>query len=120
MNGYIALVHYPRDSVEWTATFPDLPGCSARGRSLDEAAANSRGALSEHLTEILSLGRALPRARGPGDMLLSANDDPELARRMVGAVLKAIEPEPASALRLTAAVAGQRGFYGEARPRRRA
>jgi|GEM_PF-1755711 len=121
MNGYIALIHYPLDSIEWRVSFPDLPGCTASGRSLDEATANARVALAEHLAMMAMRSEALPEARMPGDMLLAANDDPDLAGRMVGAVLKAIDPDPASALRVTTTgLVEQYGFYGEERPRRRA
>ena len=120
MNGYIALIHYPLDSLEWLVSFPDLPECRSAGRSLDEAVVNARLALTDHLTFRTMTGEAVPAARSPGEMLLAANDDPALACRMVGAVLKAIEPEPAAALRLAVSnVAVQYGFYGEERPRRR-
>ena len=121
MNGYIALIHYPLDSLEWLVSFPDLPDCTSSGRSLEEAVANARGALSEHLARRLILGDAAPQARTPGEMLLAANEDPLLANRMVGAVLKAIEPELSATLRLAVSGAAvQYGFYGEERPRRRA
>ncbi len=121
MTGYIALIHYPLDSLEWLVSFPDLPGCRSSGRSLDEAVVNARRALTDHLAEWLASGEVPPPARAPGEMLLSANDDPQLARRMVGAVLKAIDPQPSAALRLAVSnVAVQYGFYGEERPRRRA
>ena len=121
MNGYIALIHYPLDSLEWLVSFPDLPRCVSSGRSIDDAVVNGRMALSEHLADLVLAGETLPRARTPGEMLLAANDDPQLACRMIGAVLKAIEPEAAATLRMTVSgVAVQYGFYGEERPRRRA
>jgi predicted RNase H-like HicB family nuclease len=121
MIGYIALIHYPLDSLEWLVSFPDLPDCTASGRTLDEAVANGRTALSGYLAGCLVRGDEPPRARLPGEMLLAANEDPYLARRMVGAVLKAIDPGPGAPLRLAAAeVAIQYGFYGEERLRRRA
>ncbi len=121
MNGYIALIHYPLDSLEWLVSFPDLPDCNSSGRSLEEAAANARAVLSEHLARRVALGDIAPPARAPGEMLLAANEDPQLAHQMVGAVLKAIEPELAATLRLAVSNAAiQYGFYGEERPRRRA
>jgi len=121
MNGYIALIHYPLDSLEWLVSFPDLPGCTSSGRSLEEAVANARGALSEHLARRLILGDEAPPARTPGEMLLAANEDTVLAHRMVGAVLKAIEPELSATLRMAVSGAAvQYGFYGEERPRKRA
>ncbi|MEJ8573782.1 type II toxin-antitoxin system HicB family antitoxin [Microbaculum marinum] len=116
MNGYIALIRYPADSIEWLVTFPDLPGCRASGRSMDDALVNGRTALSAHLAEIALSGRSAPAAREPGDMLLAANDDPALAAQMVGAVLRVIEPEADEAVTVSASVAGDKvGFYGEVR-----
>lgn len=121
MNGYIALIRCPFDSLEWQVTFPDLPKCRTTGRSLDQAIANAREALSAHLAAIAVSGGVPPRARTPAQMLLDANEDPTLACQMVGAVLKSIEVEPATTLRLTASgAARQYGFYGEERPLRRA
>jgi len=121
MNGYIALIRCPFDGAEWEATFPDLPECRAVGSSIEDAVAKAREMLSAHLAAIAVSGGVPPRARQPGEMLLAANEDSELAARMVGAVLKAIELEPAATLRLTAAgAARQYGFYGEERVRRRA
>ncbi|MCT8973112.1 type II toxin-antitoxin system HicB family antitoxin [Microbaculum marinisediminis] len=121
MTGYIALIHYPLDGLEWRVSFPDLPACRSSGRSLDEATANAQRALTEHLSEWLVSDDLPPPARTPGEMLLAANDDPQLARRMVGAVLRAIDPYQGTTLRHAAAgMAAQYGFYGEERPRRRA
>ena len=116
MNGYIALLLRPTDSLEWLVWFPDLPDCRSAGRSLDAAVENAREALSSHLAEIAGSGRTLPPARSPGEMLLSANDDPRLAVQMVGAVLRVIEPLEALPL-AASGPARQVGFYGEARQR---
>jgi predicted RNase H-like HicB family nuclease len=116
MNGYIALIRYPADSVEWLVSFPDLPGCRASGRSLEDALENGRAALADHVDELTATGQAAPAARTPGEMLLSANEDHDLAGEMVGAVLRVIVPDVADTARLASAGAARSfGFYGEVR-----
>ncbi len=43
--------HHDKDDM-FTAVFPDLPGCQAQGRSMDETAKNARDALAASLLEM--------------------------------------------------------------------
>lgn len=42
--------------------FPDLPGCTTAGRTLQEAAINAHEALAGHLVEMAEFGDAIPAA----------------------------------------------------------
>lgn len=43
--------HHDKDDM-FTAVFPDLPGCQAQGRSMDETAKRARDALAASLLEM--------------------------------------------------------------------
>ena len=43
--------HHDKDDM-FTAVFPDLPGCQAQGRSMDETAKKARDALAASLLEM--------------------------------------------------------------------
>lgn len=99
MDTFIALIRLPVGDADWHAEFPDLPGCTATGGSLDQAIEAARDALTTHIAELVSGGGSVPVPRDPADMLIAANEDPGLARRVVGTVVTAVEPRPAAALR---------------------
>lgn len=73
----------------WNVTFPDLPGCSAKGGSFKEALENSRRALADHL---LTLDVA-PRPRSTAELMIDAQRDWLLARKFVDSVMHPVEAE---------------------------
>jgi len=61
----MAIRHYPAiiegDAESgYSVFFPDLPGCTSGGTSLQEAALNAEEALAGHVDLILESGEALP------------------------------------------------------------
>lgn len=44
----------------YSAYAPDLPGCVATGRTLDDVVANMRGAIEQHLEVMRELGIPIP------------------------------------------------------------
>ncbi|MEQ8699048.1 MAG: type II toxin-antitoxin system HicB family antitoxin [Bauldia litoralis] len=67
MKGYIALV-LPQPGGGYRVDFPDLPGCRASGRSVDEALAKARAALKNHAARLYRRGLALPAPRPANDV----------------------------------------------------
>ncbi|HVI51274.1 MAG TPA: type II toxin-antitoxin system HicB family antitoxin [Candidatus Sulfotelmatobacter sp.] len=51
--------------------FPDLPGCSARGHSLEQAQTLARQAMTAHLDELKRQGRPIPTPRGWQELSVS-------------------------------------------------
>lgn len=58
MKHYIA-IFVQNDVGEWRALFPDLPGCEAKGFSLDDA----RYAATSALTQCIDVQESLPEPR---------------------------------------------------------
>lgn len=61
----MAIRHYPaiiEGNAEsgYSVFFPDLPGCTSGGRTLQEAALNAEEALAGHVALMLESGDALP------------------------------------------------------------
>ena len=87
-NAYIGLFRtFPRG--RWEVTFPDLPGCEARGRTFKEVFGASREALAEYLSE---LGDPLPRPRSTAELLIDAQRDWLLAQELAHSVMHPVEP----------------------------
>lgn len=65
----MALVFYPavieRSQNGYSVFFPDLPGCTSAGRTLQEAAVNAEEALGGHLLVSAQHGDAVPE---PSDL----------------------------------------------------
>ena len=57
--------------------FPDLPGCSAKGYSLDESVRNAKVALELYLAEFLDTDGIIPKASSIENVL---NNDKEFVR----------------------------------------
>ncbi|MEW6583840.1 MAG: toxin-antitoxin system HicB family antitoxin, partial [Actinomycetota bacterium] len=51
------------DAGGWRAVVEDLPGCEARGRTAEEAAARVRDAMAAWIADALANGRDVPRPR---------------------------------------------------------
>ncbi len=87
-NAYIGLFRtFPEGS--WKVSFPDLPGCSAKGSSFKEALEAARHALSDWLSE---LQEDAPRARSTAELMIDAQRDWRLCREFVDAVMHPVEP----------------------------
>jgi predicted RNase H-like HicB family nuclease len=61
----MAIRHYPAiiegdARTGYSVFFPDLPGCTSGGMTLQEAALNAEQALSGHVDLMLDAGEALP------------------------------------------------------------
>jgi predicted RNase H-like HicB family nuclease len=82
---YIAFIHKEPDSC-YGVSFPDMPGCTSAGDTLDEAVANAVDALSGHVRMMDMDGDAVPAPRSLEEIVA----DPELAEDREGALLSAI------------------------------
>ena len=59
------MVVEPAENAEeaaFSAFFPDLPGCTTWGETLDELRENAKVAVSEHLAALRDLGKPVPTA----------------------------------------------------------
>ncbi len=60
----MATVHYPaiieRGAKGFGVIFPDLPGCTSAGKTLQEAARNAEEALGGHLVAMAAYGDPIP------------------------------------------------------------
>jgi predicted RNase H-like HicB family nuclease len=61
MSRYIALID--GEAGAYGVVFPDLPGCTAMGRTMDEALFNAANALRDWADVTEEEGRKIPRAR---------------------------------------------------------
>jgi predicted RNase H-like HicB family nuclease len=60
MHAYIALIHKDASS-DYGVSFPDFPGCTTAGHSLDEARAFAAEALAFHIDGMIEDGEAIPK-----------------------------------------------------------
>jgi predicted RNase H-like HicB family nuclease len=82
---FIAFVHKDPDSC-YGVSFPDVPGCTSAGDTLDEALANAVDALSGHIRLIEADGEATPQPR----TLEAISADPDFAEDIQGAIISAV------------------------------
>ena len=59
MRSYIGLIHKASDS-EFGVTFPDFPGVTTTGATLDEARSAAQEALALHIAGLPANGKAMP------------------------------------------------------------
>jgi predicted RNase H-like HicB family nuclease len=78
MTGYVALVHKD-EGTSYGVSFPDVPGCTSAGDTLDEALANAAEALAGHLALMRADGDQIPEPRSVAAIKadLSLLDDSE-------------------------------------------
>ncbi len=57
---YLVLIRQTGDA--FTATCADLPGCTAQGRSLEEATENMRQAMQAHVRSLQQAGLPVPES----------------------------------------------------------
>lgn len=82
---FIAFVHKEPDSC-YGVSFPDVPGCTSAGDTLDDALANAVDALSGHIRMMQADGDPLPTPRSLEDI----SADPLAAEDMQGAIISAV------------------------------
>jgi predicted RNase H-like HicB family nuclease len=82
---FIAFIHKDPGSC-YGVSFPDVPGCTSAGDTLDEALANAVDALSGHIRLMEADGEAIPIAR----TLEAINADPDFAEDLQGAIISAV------------------------------
>jgi predicted RNase H-like HicB family nuclease len=81
----MAVVHYPaiveRAGAGYSVFFPDLPGCTSAGTTIQEAARNAEEALAGHLIVSAEHGDAIS---GPSDLdAVSIDEDVVEAARLL-------------------------------------
>lgn len=82
---YFALID--GDPGAYGASFPDLPGCTAMGATLDEAMVAASEALADWIGTLKDKGGAIPRPRSAEAL----RGDPEVATALAdGAILAAL------------------------------
>lgn len=84
MARYIALVD--GHAGAFGAVFPDCPGCTAMGTTVEEVLSSAAEALSEWIGDRLSSGAALPPARSADDL----RADPTWAEDLGSALLATV------------------------------
>jgi predicted RNase H-like HicB family nuclease len=77
---YIAIIEKASDGVG--VFFPDLPGCTSFGRTVEEAASNAYCAAQAHVALSQEYGDAIPDARAP-DAIPRERDVKEKARLLI-------------------------------------
>jgi predicted RNase H-like HicB family nuclease len=82
---FIAFVHKEPDSC-YGVSFPDVPGCTSAGDTLDEALTNAVDALSGHIRLMEADGETTPQP----STLEAINADPEFVEDMKGAIISAV------------------------------
>jgi predicted RNase H-like HicB family nuclease len=84
MARYIALID--GEAGAYGVAFPDCPGCTAMGDTVDEALSNGADALREWMADRVAAGVSPPDARS-ADAILA---DPEEAEAVEGAVMASV------------------------------
>lgn len=82
---FIALVHKDPDSC-YGVSFPDVPGCTSAGDTLDDALNNAVDALSGHIRLMEADGDVAPVPR----TLEALNSDSDFADDLKGAIISAV------------------------------
>jgi predicted RNase H-like HicB family nuclease len=95
MAAYLALVHSD-DGRSFGVSFPDVPGCVAVGRSLEDALKQGADALSAHLSWMASEGDPIPRPRS----FEALAADPEVQEDAEGATWAVVETRAVAAPRI--------------------
>jgi predicted RNase H-like HicB family nuclease len=60
---FIIAIEPGTDASAWGVAVPDLPGCFSAGDTLDEAMANARQAIDQHVEIMIEDGTPIPIAR---------------------------------------------------------
>jgi len=69
---FIIAIEPGTDTSAWGVAVPDLPGCFSAGDTLDEAMANARQAIDQHVEIMIEDGAPIPIARSLADIQADA------------------------------------------------
>lgn len=61
---YEIIIYWSNADSAYIAEMPELPGCMADGASYQDALSNAQTIIGQWLETAVSLGRAIPEARG--------------------------------------------------------
>jgi predicted RNase H-like HicB family nuclease len=82
---YTGLIHKDTDS-DYGVSFPDLPGCIAAGRAVEEAREMAAEALSLHLEALTTQGHKVPQPSSADTVLAHPDAHDALALLVVEAM----------------------------------
>ncbi|QPC43468.1 type II toxin-antitoxin system HicB family antitoxin [Kaustia mangrovi] len=86
MSRYVALIDGERGA--YGVAFPDCPGCTAMGETIDEALHNAAEALSEWVADESAAGRGAPAPRSADEL----RADPEVVEAIREGAAMAVVP----------------------------
>jgi predicted RNase H-like HicB family nuclease len=66
IDRYLILIEGGPPPANYSAWSPELPGCVATGRTLEECEREMRGAIQLHLEGLAADGADIPAPSGPG------------------------------------------------------
>lgn len=58
---YTVILEYDEEIAEYAALVPALPGCTSQGKTNEEALANVREVIRDHVETLRILGKEAPR-----------------------------------------------------------
>jgi predicted RNase H-like HicB family nuclease len=87
MTHYLAIIEDAGPEFAIGVWFPDLPGCTSAGDSLDDALRNAPEALELYAESFLEEGKPMPRPRSLAELKL----DPEVAQDVNDHIVALIE-----------------------------
>ncbi len=64
MHKYEIIIYWSNDDDAFVSEVPELPGCTAHGRTQEEALSNVRDAMALWLQTARELGRPIPEPKG--------------------------------------------------------
>jgi predicted RNase H-like HicB family nuclease len=64
MYKYEIIIYWSEDDQAYIAEVPELPGCTADGKTYQEALLNSEKIISEWIETAKDLGRSIPTPKG--------------------------------------------------------
>lgn len=62
---YTVIVELDLDAGAYSVVVPTLPGCTSQGRTLEEALANAREAITGHIAALRQMGEPVPEETNP-------------------------------------------------------
>ena len=95
------IVIHREEKGNYIVTVPDLLGCSAKGRNLDEAILNTRETVDLHLARLIDEGYTIPM---PSDIEL-LHHNPDYAEAFFGVVSVDMDKLPTKMVRIHVTIA---------------
>ncbi|WP_033577268.1 type II toxin-antitoxin system HicB family antitoxin [Dickeya chrysanthemi] len=68
---YLIAIEAGDDTHAYGVTVPDLPGCFSAGDTLDEAIANAKDAITDHIELLIEMGQDIPAVSSVGALAKS-------------------------------------------------